>query len=245
MSVTVISLGESDSMSQELTRLGLKGPHSLFEGVVSNEFKDVLTVLKLVVEGQDIPVTRRYEFPGNNFLADTEIRTCLYEDVDLFSLVKARAAQLKADLTSGNRVVFVREDTPDTITNADVDVFVGLVKKISPACIFKLVIFSRSDDHNDVVDDRIFHVKFNPDTNKQVILGCFEATPSVVVEATPAVVEATPAVVEATPSVVEATPSVVEATPAIVVEAPAVVEATPAVVEAAPAVVEAPAETTA
>ena len=224
MSVTVISLGESDSMSNELTRIGLKGPHSLFEGVVSGEFKDVLTVLKLVAEGQDIPVTRRDEFPGNSFLADTQIRTCLYEDVDFFSIVKSRVAQLKADLTSGNRVVFVREDTPDTATKEDIDTFVALVKKIAPACISKLVIFSRAEDHAEVANDLVVQTKFNPNTNKDVILGCFDATPAVpVVEAPPVVVEAPPVVVEAPPVVVEAPPAVVEAPPAVV-EAP--VEAT-------------------
>jgi hypothetical protein len=223
MSVTVISLGESDSMSHELTRLGLKGPHSLFEGVVSGEFKDVLAIIKLVAEGQDIPITRRNEFPGNSFLADTGIRTCLYEDVDFFSIVKARAAQLKADLTSGNRVVFVREDTPDTATKEDIDVFAGLVKKIAPACISKLVIFSRAEDHIEVINDLVVQTKFNPNTNKEVILGCFDATPTVatvVVEAPPVVVEAPPVVVEAPPAVVEAPPVVVEAPPAVV-EAPA------------------------
>ena len=211
MSVTVISLGESDSMSNELTRIGLKGPHSLFEGVVSGEFKDVLTVLKMVAEGQDIPVTRRDEFPGNNFLADTQIRTCLYEDVNFYGIVKGRVAQLKADLTSGNRVVFVREDTPDTATKEDIDTFVALVKKIAPLCDFKAVIFSRSDEFNDVVNERVIHVKFNPDTNKHVILGCFDATPAVPVVEAPVVVEAPPAVVEAPPAVVEAPPAVVEA----------------------------------
>ena len=201
MSVTVISLGESDSMSDELTRIGLKEPHSLFEGVVSNEFKDVLTVLKLVAEGQDIPVTRRDEFPGNNFLADTQIRTCLYEDIDFFSIVKGRVAQLKAGVTSGNCVVFVREDTPDTITSADVDGFAGIVKQIAPACVFKLVVFSRSDDHIDVVDDRIVHTRFNPDTNKQVIMSCFEATPTVAaVREAPAPAVEVPAPVEEAPA---------------------------------------------
>ena len=119
--------------------------------------------------------------------------------------------------------MFVREDTPDTATKEDIDTFVALVKKIAPLCDFKAVIFSRSDEYNDVVNERVIHVKFNPDTNKHVILGCFDATPAVPVVEAPVVVEAPPAVVEA----------------------PVVVEAPPAVVEAPPAVVEAPVETTA
>ena len=232
MSVTVISLGESDSMSDELTRIGLKEPHSLFEGVVSGEFKDVLTILKMVAENQDVPVTRRNEFPGNNFLADTEIRTCLYENTDFYGIVKNRIAQLKADMMKSARVIFVREDTPDTITTADVDTFIGLVKQINSQCTFKLVVFSRSDDHIDVVDDRIVHTRFNPDTNKQVILSCFEATPTVAaVREAPVVVEVPAPAVEV-PAPVEEVP-VVEA-PAPVVEVPAPVEEAPAPSEEAP-----------
>ena len=173
MSITVISLGESDSMSNELTRIGLKGPHSLFEGVVSGEFKDVVAVLKLVADGQDIPITKRDDFPGNSFLADTHIHTCLYEDVDFAAIVKERAAQLKADLTNGTPVVFVREDSPDTITKEDIDTFVGLVKKIAPESVSKLVVFSRSDCHVESKTEFSIHTKFNPVTNKEIILGCF------------------------------------------------------------------------
>jgi hypothetical protein len=69
--------------------------------------------------------------------------------------------------------VFVREDSPDTITKEDIDTFVGLVKKIAPESVSKLVVFSRSDCHVESKTEFSIHTKFNPVTNKEIILGCF------------------------------------------------------------------------
>lgn len=178
MPTTIIALGEGCNISYELERLTLKGPSSVFEWHLSTYFKDVLIILEMILQNKIIyPTRNELAFPGNNFLANTRIRSAHYEDVDYMGTIKRRAERLRADLMSGNNILFIREEIPQLITYEDVETFSNLIRAFNPSCNFKLLIFSQPGQLQRIAHKDLIHVEFNKDTNKQWINICFDEPP--------------------------------------------------------------------
>jgi hypothetical protein len=177
MPTTIIALGEGCNISYELERLHLKGPSSLFEWHLSSYFKDVLIILELVLKGESLHATRDDTMPGNYFMANTRIRSAHYENADYNEIIARRAQRLRADLMSGNNILFIREEAPQLITYKDVDTFSNLILTFNPACKFKLLLFSQPGQFERIVHKNLIHVEFNKDTNRSWIDICFDEPP--------------------------------------------------------------------
>uniref|UniRef100_A0A6C0BIJ7 Papain-like cysteine peptidase n=1 Tax=viral metagenome TaxID=1070528 RepID=A0A6C0BIJ7_9ZZZZ len=177
MPTTIIILGEGCNISYEMERLSLKGPSSVFEWHLSTYFKDVLTILEMILNQEDIPARRDDTMPGNNYLADTRIRSAHYEYADYNEIIARRAKRLRADLMSGHNILFIREEAPQLITHEDVDTFSNLILTFNPACKFKLLLFSQPGQFERIVHKNLIHVEFNKDTNRSWIDICFDEPP--------------------------------------------------------------------
>lgn len=178
MPTRIIALGEGCNISYELERLRLKGPSSVFEWHLSRYFKDVLIILDMILARKDLYATRdEVSFPGNNFLANTRIRSAHYEKSDYCEIINRRAERLRTDLMSGNDILFIREELPQLITYEDVETFSNLILAFSPTCNFKLLIFSQQGELKRIMHKNVVHVEFDKDKNKQWIDICFDEAP--------------------------------------------------------------------
>lgn len=177
MPTTIVVLGEGCNISYEMERLSLKGPSSVFEWHLSSYFKDVLTILEMILNEEDIPAKRDDTMPGNYFMANTRIRSAHYEKADYNEIIARRAQRLRADLMSGNNILFIREETPQLITYKDVDTFSNLIRAFNPSCNFKLLVLSQPDQFEQIVHKDLIHAEFNRNTNKKYIDICFDDPP--------------------------------------------------------------------
>ena len=180
MPTTIVVLGEGCNISFELERLSLKGPSSVFEWHLSSYFKDVLTILEMILTRKDLYATRdEINWKGNNFIANTRIRTAHYEKADYNEIIARRAHRLREDLMSGNNILFIREEAPQLITYEDVETFSNLILTFNPACKFKLLVFSQPDQFKQIVHANLIHTTFDKIANKQSIDSCFDEPPPI------------------------------------------------------------------
>jgi hypothetical protein len=176
MPASIIILGEGCAISFELERLQLKGVNSLFEWHLSNNFNEVLVIFEMIANGKEIYATRN-GLPGNYYLADTSIRSSHYENVDYETIIKKRYRRLREDIIGSNKLIFIRDDTPQTITEASVKKFCELVLSINPSCDFRLLIFSKPSDFKKITYERLSHYEYNVETIETHIKSCFDEPP--------------------------------------------------------------------
>jgi hypothetical protein len=152
----IIVLGKCCRISQQLQKVGLKGIDSLFEWMKSDKFKDILKITKMVVNGNAVDITKRSEFPGNDFLHDTEIRTTHYTD-KLDDIFKRRSDRLISDIKGTDPILFIRDDDDDNLSKEDLIEFMKLVEQVNSKCIYQILLMSPKHKYKQIMLDNITH----------------------------------------------------------------------------------------
>jgi len=153
----IVVLGSTCNVSFALQRMGLKGPSSLFEWVVTDKMADINYILKDPIKNS-VAVQKS---PIHVGIENTEIFTGHYKLDEYKEIVKRRAQRLFDDIAkSTGKLLFIRRDSDKYPAKLEeIKEFFDLIKKINPKCdyYFLLIGASTKEEFKELKCYRLFH----------------------------------------------------------------------------------------
>ncbi len=137
----IILLGMCCHIIYKMKRLGKTQATGVFDWLRSENFKDILIIIKKIATGEEIPITTRNDLPENVFLGDTNIRTSHYQQDKYPEIFERRSKRFLLDIQSGENILFIRH-SEEIIEPLEIQEFKKLIEYINPECEYKLLILS-------------------------------------------------------------------------------------------------------
>jgi hypothetical protein len=169
----IILIGRCCRVTFDIINIGLKGETSLFEWVWTDTLTEINTILEKLVNNTDIAVSRDGH---NDWLVDTNIKTCHYIHKDYKAIVDRRAARFLNDIKTNSEILFIRDDVLGTIQYDEIDKFSNLIKQINPDLCFKILLLSKEHHYKAIDYPNVNHRIYNTSMYKTYIDECFAIT---------------------------------------------------------------------
>lgn len=125
----------------------------MFEWMCSENFGDVVKIIRKVITGEHVAITRKDTNKGNDYLDDTNIYTSHYYGNNLLpDIFKRRSQRFVDDILSG-RVLFIRED--HSISIEQLQEFKRCVETLNPSLKYILLLLTRAplNDETHVIEN--------------------------------------------------------------------------------------------
>jgi hypothetical protein len=168
--VKIILIGSCCRISYDIISLNLKGETSLFEWVWTNTLNEVNIIIEKMINNIQIKTIRR---DGNDFLVDTNIKTCHYLNKNFDEIVHRRAVRFMNDILHNTEVLFIRDDSFKSVKYEEIDCFYSLIKQINPNLSFKFLLLSEADVFNEIDYNNLHHKIYDKTLYKKYIDDCF------------------------------------------------------------------------
>lgn len=169
--VKIIAIGRCCRVSTDMISMNLKCETSLFEWVWSNTLTEINTIIQKLINKQPIIVKR---IDGNDYMEDTNIRTCHYLKHNYSEIIKRRSNRFMNDIMNNNtEILFIRDDLLGTITSSEIQVFFSLITSINPRLSFKMLLLSESNKFKHINHPNLHHKIYDKSLYMTYINECY------------------------------------------------------------------------
>lgn len=142
MQKRIITLGACCDTTIRLQFSGLRNENSIFEWMQTFDFSDILKIMHCIQKNQEVRIIKQN---GALFLENTRIRTRHYKNPnDLSERFKRRRDRLIQWIMESENIpiTFVRHDVYIPTTNAQIQEFCEIIRKIHPSSRFEFVLLT-------------------------------------------------------------------------------------------------------
>jgi hypothetical protein len=162
MTDKIIPIGCTCNVSLALSRLGLRGPSSVFEWAVSNKLSEITSLVK----NQFKDISAETHNGHQVRIKTTGIFTGHYDLNTYDGLLKRRASRFIDDIknTSGTIVFLRRDSTESPSTYKEIDDFIKAVLEINPNCKCKMLLIgiSKPEQFVPINHELLIHTFIDP-----------------------------------------------------------------------------------
>ena len=168
--VKIIAIGRCCRVSTDMINMNLKCETSLFEWVWSNTLTEINTIIQKLINNQPIIVKR---IDGNDYMEDTNIKTCHYLKHNYSEIVKRRSKRFMNDIMNNTEILFIRDDLLGTITTSEIQMFFSIITGINPQLSFKMLLLSDSKNFSCIDYPKLHHKIYDKSLYRTYINECF------------------------------------------------------------------------
>jgi len=168
--VKIILLGRCCRISNDMIDINLKNETSLFEWVWTDSLNEINNVLEKLINNKPILINR---IDGNDFIEDTNIKTCHYLNKNYKEIVIRRSNRFMNDIINNNKILFIRDDLLSTIKYEEIEKFYSLIKTINPLLSFKMLLLSNRNNFNEIIYPNLYHKIYDKSLYKIYINDCY------------------------------------------------------------------------
>lgn len=168
--VKIILLGRCCRVSFDMIDLQLKSESSLFEWVWSDTLNEVNIIIKKIINNEPILINRK---DNNDYMNDTNIKTSHYLNKNYNEIVIRRSERFLNDIKTQKEILFIRDDTLNTIKIEEIEQFFIYIKQINPILSFKFLLLSSSNLYQEIKFPNLYHKKYNKSLYKTYINECY------------------------------------------------------------------------
>lgn len=169
--VKMILIGRCCRISNLTRNVGFKSATSLFEWCWTDTLNEINTILKKLINGEEIKIVRKGE---NDYMVDTNIKTNHYINSDYSCIVNRRSKRLMDDIKQNKQVLFIRDDLLGTIQIPEIEEFIALIKSINPKLEFKILLLSKESEFSEINVNQVNHKIYDPNKYMEYISECFK-----------------------------------------------------------------------
>ena len=131
--VKIILIGRCCRVSNDMININLKQESSLFEWTWTDTLNEINVIIQKLINNEEIVINR---IDGNDYMKDTNIKTCHYVNTDYKKIVNRRSLRFMSDVLKNKEVLFIRDDALSTIKYEEIQTFFSLIKTIKSIIIF-------------------------------------------------------------------------------------------------------------
>jgi hypothetical protein len=175
--VKLIILGRCCRISFDMIKLNLKTKTSLFEWVWTDTLTEINTIIEKLIHNTPLTILRH---GGNDYFADTNIKTAHYQTQDYNAIVDRRSKRFMNDIRKNKEVLFIRDDVLGTIKKKEIEKFYSLIKTINPELDFKFLLVSEINQYKEIIYQNLHHKIYNPTYYKTYINQCYKLEDNIV-----------------------------------------------------------------
>jgi hypothetical protein len=169
--VKIILIGRCCRVSTDMININLKQKSSLFEWTWTDTLNEINVIIQKLINNEEILINR---INGNDYMKDTNIKTCHYLNKDYKEIVNRRSLRFMNDIIKNKEILFIRDDVLSTIKYEEIQTFFSLIKTINPLLSFKMLLLSNRENFNKIIYKNLHHKIYDTTLYKTYINDCYD-----------------------------------------------------------------------